>query len=67
MRPVSQSIHLDCSIDILWNCVHVFNKSCPNWSGYVSSLKTNNYPLTKSVITMLAATNLHATDTTVLY
>ena len=45
MWPVSQSILYDCSIDILWNCAHVFNKSCPNWSGYMSSLKTNNHLL----------------------
>ena len=30
MRPVSQNILNDCSIDILSNCAHVFNKSCPN-------------------------------------
>ena len=47
MWPVSQSILYDCSIDILWNCAHVFNKSCLNWSGYTSSLKTNNHPLAK--------------------
>ena len=67
MRPVSQSILHDCSIDILWNCAHVFNKSYPNWSGYMSSFKTNYRPLKKSVITVLPVINLHATDTTVLY
>ena len=67
MRPVNQSILYDCSIDILRNCAHVFNKSCPNWSGYMSSLKINDHPLTKSVITMLPVINLHATDTTALY
>ena len=40
MMPVSQSILHDCSIDIFWNCAHAFNKSCPNWPGYMSSLKT---------------------------
>ena len=61
MRSVSQSILHDYCIDILWNCAHVFNKSCPNWSGYMSSLKTNNHLLAKSVITMLPVINLHAT------
>ena len=67
MWPVSQSILHDCSIDILWNCAHVLNKSCPNWSGYMSSLKTNDHPPTKSVTTTLPVINLHATDTTALY
>ena len=67
MQPVSQSILHDCSIDILCNCAHVFNKSCSNWSGYMSSLKRNNHPLTKSVITMLPLINLHATDKTTSY
>ena len=67
MRSVSQSILHDYCIDILWICAHVFNKSCPNWSGYMSSLKINDHPLTKSVITMLPVINLHATDTTALY
>ena len=67
MRPVIQSILHDCSIDILWNFARVFNKSCLNWSGYMRSLKTNDHPLTKSVITMLPVINLHATDTTALY
>ena len=67
MRSVSQSNLHDYCIDILWICAHVFNKSCPNWSGYMSSLKINDHPLTKSVITMLPVINLHATDTTALY
>ena len=33
----------------------------------MTSLKTNDHPLTKSVITMLPLINLHATDTTALY
>ena len=61
MWQVSQSILHDCSIGI---CAHVFNKSCLNWSGYMSSLKRHDHPLTKSVITVI---NLHATDTTALY
>lgn len=34
---------------------------------YMSSLKTNYYSLTKSVITMVPLINLHATDTATLY
>ena len=33
----------------------------------MSSLKTNDHPLTKSIITMLPVKNLHATDSTALY
>ena len=33
----------------------------------MSSLKTNDHPLTKSVITMVPVINLHATGTTALY
>ena len=33
----------------------------------MSSLKTNDYPLTKSVITMFPVINLYVTDVTVLY
>ena len=33
----------------------------------MSSLKTNDHPLTKSIITMLPVKNLHATDATALY
>ena len=46
MRPASQSILHDCSIDILWNCAHLFNKSFPNWSGYMSNIKTNDHSFT---------------------
>lgn len=67
MQPVIQSILHDCSIDIFWNCEHIFKKSCRNWFGYMSSLKTNYYSLTKSVITMVPLINLHATDTATLY
>ena len=33
----------------------------------MSSLKTNDHPLTKSIITMLPVKNLHATDAIALY
>ena len=33
----------------------------------MSSLKTNDHPLTKAIITMLPVKNLHATDATALY
>ena len=67
MGPFSQSILHDCPIVILWNCAHVINKSCPNWSGYMSSLKINDHSVTKERITMLPVINLHATDITALY
>ena len=66
-NTIDQMYFDNCSIDIMWNCAYVFNKSCPNWSGYTSSLIIYDHPVTKSVITMLPVINLHTTDTTALY
>ena len=52
--------------NLIWNCAHVFQKQCPNWSGYMS-LKTNGTLKEKSYVTMLPIINLPATDMTSLY
>ena len=51
-----------CGIVHLYLTNHVLN-----WSGYMSILKTNDHPLTNSVITTLPVINLHAIYTTAFY
>ena len=53
-------------VNILWTCAHVFKEKCPSWSGYMSTVNTDQ-TLAKSFVTMLPIINLPATDMTALH
>jgi 5'-3' exonuclease len=66
LKPISSKKFSHCFTNLLWTCAHVFTKQCPSWSGYMSTIVTDQH-LGKSYVTMLPIINLPATDMTGLH